>query len=146
MKVCEQLGLLCLSLLICSLHGEEIDGGESMDTPVMFDEEDIPQLQMYRVRRQTEEENAEQTEVAMQKREKGKTGKPKRPRSGYLSVLRDNGGPESDINLRVKRQEKIKNNKRKKPRPGQFSLLGSSRPDQQTVRAKREETAGGKSP
>ncbi|XP_056323036.1 uncharacterized protein si:ch211-106h4.12 isoform X2 [Danio aesculapii] len=120
MKVCEQLGLLCLSLLICSLHGEEIDGGESMDTPVMFDEEDIPQLQMYRVRRQTEEENAEQTEVAMQKR--------------------------SDINLRVKRQEKIKNNKRKKPRPGQFSLLGSSRPDQQTVRAKREETAGGKSP
>ncbi|XP_009296869.1 uncharacterized protein si:ch211-106h4.12 isoform X2 [Danio rerio] len=120
MKVCVELGLLCLSLLISSLHGEEIDTESSKQMPPNLDEEDIPQLQMYRVRRQTEEKNEEKSVASSQR---------------------------SDVNLRVKRQEKNKNNKRKKPRPAQFSLLGSNQdPPQQTVRAKREETAGGKRP
>ncbi|XP_009296868.1 uncharacterized protein si:ch211-106h4.12 isoform X1 [Danio rerio] len=146
MKVCVELGLLCLSLLISSLHGEEIDTESSKQMPPNLDEEDIPQLQMYRVRRQTEEKNEEKS-VASSQRENSKHVYQKTPQSGQFSILRDNGGPKSDVNLRVKRQEKNKNNKRKKPRPAQFSLLGSNQdPPQQTVRAKREETAGGKRP
>ncbi|XP_016309992.1 uncharacterized protein LOC107664062 [Sinocyclocheilus anshuiensis] len=141
MKSSVQLGLLCLSLLISSLHGEEeVETDSSMHIPIKFDEPDLHQFEMYRVRRQTvstEKENTAKTVAVVPPSENSKT-KRKRPRPGGLTPLGDSGDPTS--------QDKNRNNKQKK-RPGSQSLLAISgvfQLPQQTAKAKRD--AGGKRP
>ncbi|XP_058607630.1 uncharacterized protein si:ch211-106h4.12 [Onychostoma macrolepis] len=141
MRSSVQLGLLCLSLLISSLHGEE-EEDKSMEYPLHFDEPELHQFEMYRVRRQTvstEKENPVKTVAVVQPSENRKT-KRKRPRPGGLTPLGDSADPTIHIYHRTKRQEKSRNNKRKK-RPGSQSLLASigvlPRP-QQTAKVKRD--------
>ncbi|XP_039533225.1 uncharacterized protein si:ch211-106h4.12 isoform X2 [Pimephales promelas] len=119
MKGSMQLGLLCFSLLISSLHGE-VETDNSMQSPVNFEEPDLYQPEMNRVRRQTvftEKEDSTKKEFVV-------------PSSVY----------------RTKRQNKGKD-KPKKRRPGFNSLLGiQPQLPMDTVRAKRDEGARGKRP
>lgn len=46
MKSSVQLGLLCLSLLIFSLHGEEAETDTSMQNPIFFDEPELHQSEV----------------------------------------------------------------------------------------------------
>ncbi|XP_050978031.1 uncharacterized protein si:ch211-106h4.12 isoform X2 [Labeo rohita] len=142
MKSTVQIGLLCLSLLISSLCGEEVDG--SMETPLSFDEPDLEQFEMYRVRQQavSTKENTAKTVAAVPSSGNSKI-KRKWPRPGHLTPLGDSGNPMVYVHHRTKRQEKSKNKKRKN-RPGSQSLLAKIPPPQQTVKVKRE--AGGQRP
>ncbi len=47
MKSSVQLGLLCLSLFISCLHGEEVDADASLEFAINFDE---PELHQFEVR------------------------------------------------------------------------------------------------
>ncbi|XP_077086551.1 uncharacterized protein LOC143738322 [Siphateles boraxobius] len=118
MKGSVQLGLLCLSLLISSLHGE-VETDNSVEIPLSFEEPDLHQPEMNRVRRQTVstgKEDSAKKEVVV-------------PSSVY----------------RTKRQNKSKNKQRKRP-PGFNSLLGKGPPQipMETARVKRDEGAEGK--
>ncbi|XP_067220034.1 uncharacterized protein si:ch211-106h4.12 isoform X3 [Chanodichthys erythropterus] len=115
MKGSVQLGLLCLSLLISSLHGE-VETDQSSELPLTFEEPDLHQPEMYRVRRQTvstEKEDTAKTEVVVTSRVKL---------------------------YRTKRQSKSKGKKKGTHRPGRYSLLamGSPKIPKQLVRAKRD--------
>ncbi|KAK2900889.1 hypothetical protein Q8A67_009004 [Cirrhinus molitorella] len=95
MKSSVQLGLLCLSLLISSLHGEEeVEADSSIQ--VNFDEPDLQQFEMNRVRRQTVStgENTAalpSSENSKKKKKRPRTDKSKKnkgnPNSGSLSLL-----------------------------------------------------------
>ncbi|KAI7809731.1 hypothetical protein IRJ41_016338, partial [Triplophysa rosa] len=89
-----QLGLLCLSLFISSLDGEEIDSENSMAMPVNMDEdmEDFPQFQ-----------------VAENEQERN---------------LLSHDSDIIPVTTRVKRQtDNTGERQRKKPKPGMFSVL-----------------------
>ncbi|XP_050978040.1 uncharacterized protein si:ch211-106h4.12 isoform X3 [Labeo rohita] len=112
MKSTVQIGLLCLSLLISSLCGEEVDG--SMETPLSFDEPDLEQFEMYRVRRQavSTKENTANIVAA---------------------------GPSGENNQEKRKRPRPNNNG--KPRIGSRSALESlvlDPPPQQTVEVKRD--------
>ncbi|XP_042630808.1 uncharacterized protein LOC109076612 isoform X2 [Cyprinus carpio] len=149
MKSSVQLVLLCLSLLISNLHGEEeVKTDSSIEMPLSFDEPDLHQFEMYRVRRQTvstEKENTAKIVALVPPNENSKT-KRKQPCTGCLDPLGDSGDPMFKVYHRTKRQDKNRNNKRKK-RPGRYSLLtisvGLQKP-KQTVKVKRD--AEGKRP
>ncbi|KAL1280454.1 hypothetical protein QQF64_015054 [Cirrhinus molitorella] len=152
MKSSVQLGLLCLSLFVSSLHGEEVvEADTSMANPINFDEPDLEQFEMNRVRRQivSTAENTAKTVAPVPSSENSKK-KGKWIRPGVLSVLGRLGNPtavvdETHIYHRTKRQEKSRNNKRK--RPGSHSILESIDlvpPPQQTDTVKRD--AGGERP
>ncbi|XP_067220035.1 uncharacterized protein si:ch211-106h4.12 isoform X4 [Chanodichthys erythropterus] len=114
MKGSVQLGLLCLSLLISSLHGE-VETDQSSELPLTFEEPDLHQPEMYRVRRQTvstEKEDTAKTEVVVTSRVKL---------------------------YRTKRQSKSKGKKKGTHRPGRYSLLAMGSPKiPKLVRAKRD--------
>ncbi|XDV27435.1 hypothetical protein PO909_030967 [Leuciscus waleckii] len=137
MKGSVQLGLLCLSLLISSLHGEvETDSKELLPN---FEEPDLHQPEMNRVRQQTVEDSAK--EVVDTSSEDGKG-----PRPGAWTLLEDDKYSELKV-YRTKRQSKSKN-KKKKTRPAYNSLLGNAPPQlpMEAARVKRDEDAGGKRP
>lgn len=139
MKSSVQLGLLCLSLFISCLHGEEVDADASMEFPINFDEPELHQFEMYRVRQQTvatEKENPAKTVAVAQPSENSKT-KRKKPRPGSLSPLGDGAEAMNHIYSRTKRQDKSRNNKPKK-RPGSYSILAVARPPQLPVKVKRD--------
>ncbi|XP_048019177.1 uncharacterized protein ackr4a isoform X2 [Megalobrama amblycephala] len=153
MKGSVQLGLLCLSLLISSLHGEvETDTSmhmplnleepdQSMEYPFRFEEPDLHQPEMYRVRRQTvstEKEDTAKTEVVVTSSENGKIMRRKRPHPGAFTLLGDS--KDSEVKLyRTKRQSKSKGKKKGTHRPGRYSLLAMGAPlIPKPVRAKRD--------
>ncbi|KAK7159298.1 hypothetical protein R3I94_005586 [Phoxinus phoxinus] len=148
MKGSVQLGLLCLSLLISSLHGE-VETDSSKDLSLHFEEPDLHQPEMSRVRRQTvstEKEDSAKKEVVVPSSEDGKIKRGQRPRPGAFTLLE--GDKYSELKVyRTKRQSKSKNKPRKRP-PGFNSLLAKGPPQlpMETARAKRDEGARGKSP
>ncbi|XP_043112686.1 uncharacterized protein si:ch211-106h4.12 [Puntigrus tetrazona] len=112
MKGSVQLGLLCLSLFVLSLHGEkEVETDTSMQMPVNFDEPELHQSETGRVQRHT---------VSTEKK---KAVAPKTKQTlkhpGSLSPL----GDIPKTNHRTKRQEN--RNKKPKRRPGSGSALES---------------------
>ncbi|KAG1969770.1 hypothetical protein F2P79_001653 [Pimephales promelas] len=112
MKGSMQLGLLCFSLLISSLHGE-VETDNSMQSPVNFEEPDLYQPEMNRVRRQTvftEKEDSTKKEFVVPSSVNRRLG---------ASTLLE---ADSEV-YRTKRQNKGKD-KPKKRRPGFNSLLG----------------------
>ncbi|XP_067220033.1 uncharacterized protein si:ch211-106h4.12 isoform X2 [Chanodichthys erythropterus] len=140
MKGSVQLGLLCLSLLISSLHGE-VETDQSSELPLTFEEPDLHQPEMYRVRRQTvstEKEDTAKTEVVVTSREKDKYMRRKRPHPGAFTLLKDS--KDSEVKLyRTKRQSKSKGKKKGTHRPGRYSLLAMGSPKiPKLVRAKRD--------
>ncbi|XP_067309109.1 uncharacterized protein si:ch211-106h4.12 [Pseudorasbora parva] len=150
MKGSVPLGLLWLSLLISSLHGE-VQTESSKESPLTFEEPSsssfsLHQPEMHRARRQTvEKEDTETTELFAPQSETFKTMRGKRPHSGAFSVLKVKPS-ELKVYHRTKRQEK----KRKKPikkHPGFNSFLAIPAPQlPQPARTKRDERAGGKRP
>ncbi|KAK9979306.1 hypothetical protein ABG768_012742 [Culter alburnus] len=129
MKGSVQLGLLCLSLLISSLHGE-VETDHSMESPLMFEEPDLHQPEMYRVRRQTvstEKEDTAKTEVVVTSSAKDKYMGRKRPHPGAFTLL--GNSKDSEVKLyRTKRQSKSKGKKKGTHRPGRYSLLAMGSP------------------
>ncbi|KAK2900887.1 hypothetical protein Q8A67_009002 [Cirrhinus molitorella] len=94
MKRSVQLGLLCLSLFVSSLHGDEAETEMSKELAPYFEEPDLHQPLMNRVRRQTvsTEENTAALPLSTQ------------------------------VYHRTKRQDKVRK-KKPKNRPGSHSLL-----------------------
>ncbi|XP_052404770.1 uncharacterized protein si:ch211-106h4.12 isoform X2 [Carassius gibelio] len=113
------LGLLCLSLLIFSLHGEETENSREFHPNFNFEEPDFNQLEMYRVKRQTvftEEKNPAKTLTVVNSKTKRKPLHP-----GSLSPLGDQiAEPVEHIYHRTKRQER---GKKRKNYSGRLSML-----------------------
>ncbi|KAL1280455.1 hypothetical protein QQF64_015055 [Cirrhinus molitorella] len=132
MKRSVQLGLLCLSLFVSSLHGDEAETEMSKELAPYFEEPDLHQPLMNRVRRQTV--STEENTAALPLSENGKK-KRKPPRPGGLTPLGDSRNPTTQVYHRTKRQDKVRKNKPKN-RPGSHSLL--LRPPPRALRVKRD--------
>ncbi|XP_065132575.1 uncharacterized protein [Paramisgurnus dabryanus] len=128
MRACVQLGLLCLSVLISSLYGEEIDQDNSMGDPLNFDMEDFPQFQVAENEQEqnllSHDSDIFPVNLRVKRNDKGKRRKGKKRRPGAFGPIALMPPPTPVTRQTDNTKQKQPVNKRKKNKPGIFGLLG----------------------